>query len=84
MSGVPQELVLVPVLFHFFVSDIDSGSAPSAFSNNTKLSHAVNTLEKSDAIQNDPDRLERWVNLRKFNKSKGKVLPMGQGNPKHK
>ncbi|GAB0176144.1 cAMP-dependent protein kinase inhibitor alpha [Grus japonensis] len=52
---------------------------------NTKLCGAVNMLEGRDAIQRDLDRLKRWacVNLVKLNKAKCKVLPMGQGNPKH-
>jgi len=51
----------------------------------TKVSNAVNTTERKNAIQWNLDRLEQWayVNLTRFNKAKYKVLPLGWGNPEH-
>ncbi|PKU47482.1 rna-directed dna polymerase from mobile element jockey-like [Limosa lapponica baueri] len=87
-SGVPQGLVLGPVLFTIFVGDMDSGIECnlSKFANDTKVCGVVDTLEVRDAIQKDLNRLERWAcaNLMKFNQAKCKVLHLGHGNPKHK
>ncbi|GAB0176439.1 cAMP-dependent protein kinase inhibitor alpha [Grus japonensis] len=57
----------------------------SKFANDIKLCGVVDMLEGRDAIQRDLDRLQRWAraNRVKFNKAKGKVLHMGQRNPKH-
>ncbi|PKU29276.1 rna-directed dna polymerase from mobile element jockey-like [Limosa lapponica baueri] len=78
-SGVPQGLVLGPVLFSIFVGDMDSGieCTLSKFADDTKLCGVVGTLEGRD-------RLEKWAcaNLKKFNQAKYRVL--GHGNPRHK
>jgi len=46
----------------------------------------IDTLERSDSIQRDLDRLKRraCANLMKFNKAKCKVLHLIWGNPKPK
>ena len=69
---------------NIFIHYIDNGveCTVSKLADDIKLWGSVDTPEGWDVIQRDLDRLVLWVqvNVMRFNKSKHKVLNLGQGD----
>ena len=77
------------MVFNIFINGIiDSGieSTLSRFADDAKMSGVVDTIEGTDAIQRDVDKLKKGSheNLMKFNKAKCKILHLDRGNRRYK
>ncbi|KAJ7428534.1 hypothetical protein BTVI_00322 [Pitangus sulphuratus] len=79
--------VLALVLFNIFINDIDSRieCTLSTFAKDMEPSSTADTTERRHAIYGDLDKYEKYShkNPMKFNKSKCKVLHLGQDDPRH-
>lgn len=77
-NGVPQGLMLGPVLFNGITDYLNDGTKCTfgRFVDDTKLGAVADTLHSCVAIQRDTDSLQKWTDssLTKFNKRKCQVL----------
>jgi len=78
ISGVPHGTVLGPLLFLAYINDLPEcvSSTPRLFADDCLLYRQINSIEDSELLQQDVDRLQDWENkwMMSFNPSKCEVL----------
>ena len=78
LSGVPQGLMLGPLLFLLFVNDLPDWIKTNIrmFADDTKIWTRISGVNDSEALQQDLDSLSRWSEewLLRFNPNKCKVM----------
>ena len=81
LSGIPQGSILGPILFTIFINDITDNleSICRIFADDTKV---INSVNKSDVLQNDINKLINWTKVwdLHFNISKCKIMHVGRNN----
>ncbi|CAM4676294.1 unnamed protein product [Lepidochelys kempii] len=81
-SGIAQGSVLGPVLFNFFINDLEKGvnSEVAKFADDTKLLKIVKTKADCEELQKDLTKLSDWARKwqMKFNVGKCKVMHIGK------
>eukprot|EP00061_Rhincodon_typus_P014449 g41472.t1 len=84
-SGVPQELLLGPLLFVIFINNLDVNvqGMISMFVDDTKIGSIMDSEEGYQKLQQNLDQLGKWTEKRQmeFNVDECEVSHFGKSNP---
>jgi len=84
LSGVPQGLVLRPILFLIYINDIDVSVACKVFkfADDSKIYRVVNSQEDIESFRNNMKNLVKWLVDKQmlFNADKCKIIHIGHSN----